>query len=129
MVVSSNGLKFLCNRCPKSYNSFKELVEHFESVHRHEGETQVVERTSYRDDKGCQEATEFLGYQSLCLQCPFGDCVLDIKDEGAKTRKKKVRNEQILQAIKDGSRVEEVAVFYGISTRTVQRVLKEESSE
>lgn len=34
-------------------------------------------------DSGCQQATEYLGYPSFCLDCPFDECVLRVKVNGA----------------------------------------------
>lgn len=32
-------------------------------------------------DVGCQYATQYLGYQSRCIDCPFPECLLEIRGE------------------------------------------------
>lgn len=34
---------------------------------------------SPRCDTGCKTATDYLGHQSECLECPFAECVEDSK--------------------------------------------------
>ena len=30
-------------------------------------------------DTGCQEAANFLSHDVQCIECPFGDCIVDLK--------------------------------------------------
>lgn len=93
------SIRFYCFYCPASFRQFKELVEHFESQHNKieiwsppEAQHNRVEikpleeerprlltdvKTYGGADSGCEQATEYLGYQSSCLKCPFKKCVLE----------------------------------------------------
>ena len=72
-------------------------------------------------DNGCIGATEFLGAQSHCLECPFPEC------DGNTNRylRKRWRNNDIERCLKLNYSVGAVALRFGLSTRTVQRVEKE----
>ena len=38
-------------------------------------------------DSGCEEATLYLGWQSLCLACPFPECSLEKLKKGGRKKK------------------------------------------
>ena len=68
-------------------------------------------------DEGCELAES-------CLNCPFPGCIYDVP-RGKQLILKGRRDRQILhQFQKEGRGVKEMACAFGISQRTVQRVLK-----
>jgi hypothetical protein len=69
----------------------------------------------YRDD-GCDLAAS-------CLSCPFPQCIYE--QPGGKQRwLKTVRNREIIRLFtREGKGVKELALMFGVSTRTVQRAL------
>jgi hypothetical protein len=68
-------------------------------------------------DEGCELAES-------CLNCPFPGCIYDVP-RGKQHLLKSRRDRQILhQFQKEGRGVKELAIAFGISQRTVQRVLK-----
>ncbi len=70
----------------------------------------------YRDE-GCE-------VHKSCLSCPLPGCIYEVA--GGKQRwLKRQRNRQVArQFVSEGKGVKELAQSFGISTRTVQRVLK-----
>ena len=68
-------------------------------------------------DNGCDLADS-------CLNCPFARCIYD--EPGGKQRYiKRLRDKQILELFTTGGKgMRELAEMFGISQRTVQRVLK-----
>ena len=74
----------------------------------------------YRDE-GCDLAQS-------CLNCPFPRCVYEIP-RGRQHFLKGRRNQQILQQHHQGKDVKELAMSFGISQRTIQRVLKADRQE
>lgn len=92
------SLKFCCNQCPASFNQFKDLVRHYETRHNKNGKEyrSLLDTVSYAGgDSGCQRATDHLGYQSSCLECPFPKCKLVEPGVGPVRVKKRDRNEEI----------------------------------
>jgi len=68
-------------------------------------------------DEGCELAES-------CLNCPFPRCIYDVP-RGKQQLLKSRRDRQILhQFQEEGRGVKELAAAFGISRRTVQRVLK-----
>jgi hypothetical protein len=68
-------------------------------------------------DEGCELAES-------CLNCPFPRCIYDVP-RGKQLLLKSRRNRQILRQFQEeGKGVKELAAAFGISRRTVQRVLK-----
>jgi hypothetical protein len=69
-------------------------------------------------DNGCE-------FADSCLDCPFPDCLYD--QPGGKQRwLKTLRDEAVLRMFNDqGKRVKELAVMFGVSRRTIQRILKQ----
>jgi len=115
---------FSCNFCPDTFKNFKDLVEHYEDKHS-TGAKQRLKLTGRiaRDDMGCQVATEYLGYQSHCLQCPFDECVLMEPMVGAGRRGKRARSKAIIHAWKEGRKPRELAEEYHLSRRTINRIV------
>lgn len=74
-------------------------------------------------DKGCRHATEYLGEQSYCLDCPFPECVFD-KPNRLRYWKESKKREDILMQLRQGSSVKELASLYGVSIVTVYSVLR-----
>lgn len=75
-------------------------------------------------DSGCEQATDYIGYQSSCLSCPFEKCLLDEARVGISKFKKRTRNEEIIQRFKKGESIEDLALAFSICERTIQRLLK-----
>jgi hypothetical protein len=69
-------------------------------------------------DNGCE-------FADSCLDCPFPDCLYD--QPGGKQRwLKALRDEAVLRLFNDqGKKVKELAVMFGVSRRTIQRILKQ----
>ncbi len=118
-------MKFNCNQCSASFNQLKGLVEHYETIHNPENQqySKLREAIAYSgSDSGCQTATEYLGYQSFCLKCPFPKCVFDEPGVGVTTVKKRNRNEEIRQRLAEGASISDMAKAFNVSKRTIQRV-------
>lgn len=74
------------------------------------------EYCQYRDE-GCELANS-------CLRCPFPGCIYD-QPRGRQRFLKRVRDNEIIRRFAtQGKTVEELALEYGVSQRTVQRALK-----
>ena len=70
----------------------------------------------YRDE-GCE-------FADSCLECPFAKCIYE-EPRGRQRWLKRQRDRQITRLfIIEGKKVKELALMFGISQRTVQRVLK-----
>ncbi|HEX74265.1 MAG TPA: hypothetical protein G4N93_03865 [Dehalococcoidia bacterium] len=84
-----------------------------------EGQTELdlpPEYCHYRD-RGCE-------FADSCLNCPFPRCIYD-QPGGKKHWLKKMRNREMARLfINEGKAVKELASMFGVSLRTVQRVLK-----
>ena len=120
------SLIFKCLYCHTTPPNFKALVRHYESEHNPGSEQyrKLRERVSYSgSDSGCEAATEYLGYPSSCLQCPFKKCIYDERRVASiLTIRKRQRDEQILKGLSEGKEVLEMASIFGVSKRTIQRV-------
>lgn len=69
----------------------------------------------YRDE-GCDLAAS-------CLDCPFPQCIYE-QPGGKQHWLKMMRNREIIRLfIREGKGVKELALLFGVSTRTVQRAL------
>ena len=85
-------------------------------------------------DSGCQVATEYRGRQSHCLQldgydqvidkCPFNKCALDMSRAEINQVKYYSRNVDIRQQFGQGMTQEAVASAFGVSKRTVARLVR-----
>ena len=69
-------------------------------------------------DEGCDLADS-------CLNCPFPKCIYD--EPGGKQRwLKTLRDEAVLRLFADqGKTVKELAMMFGVSRSTIQRILKQ----
>ena len=72
------------------------------------------EYCTYRDD-GCDHA-------AACLECPFPHCLYDVP-HGTQHWNTRSRNGGMARLRREGWKVSELAVLYGVSERTVQRAL------
>jgi hypothetical protein len=73
------------------------------------------EFTRYRDE-GCEHAAK-------CLDCPFSKCLYE--EPGGKERYfKSRRNGEIFRLSREGKKTHEIAGQFGVSERTVQRIIK-----
>jgi AraC-like DNA-binding protein len=81
----------------------------------------LPEHCTYRDE-GCELAIS-------CLNCPFPSCVLE--QPGGKRRwQKRLRDREMARLVtSEGKKTKELAQKFGISRRTVQRVLRRAKSE
>lgn len=120
------SLVFQCRYCPATFPQFKQLVRHYEACHNQEGKQyrKLRESAFYKkNDSGCSAATEYLGYQSSCLKCPFRKCVFDEPGVGVQGAKKRNRNEEIIKRWKESESISDLAVAFDVSKRTIQRVI------
>jgi len=82
----------------------------------------------YRDE-GCAVATTYLGHQSHCAECPFPRCIYE-EPWGKQHRIKRLRDKEIVrQFTTEGKGVNELALSFNVSQRTIQRVLKRVGDE
>jgi hypothetical protein len=68
-------------------------------------------------DEGCECAAS-------CLACPFPQCLYD-EPRGKQRWFKNLRNKEIKKLFSTGRKVEDLAVMFGVSPRTIQRALNE----
>lgn len=86
----------------------------------HDGLDLLPEYCHY-EDQGCELAVS-------CLNCPFPQCITE--DLGGKQHwLKGLRDKAVIKAYIEGQGVKEIAVAFGISLRTVQRILKRGKNE
>jgi hypothetical protein len=79
------------------------------------------EYCQYRDD-GCE-------FADSCLSCPLPKCIYELPG-GRQRWLKEVRDREILRRfVAEGKGVKEVALIFGVSQRTIQRVLKRAKNE
>jgi len=80
----------------------------------------LPELCTYRDE-GCEFAIS-------CLNCPFPDCILE-QPGGRHFRLKKIRDREIASMYySGGKRTKELAQRFGVSLRTVQRIVRRAKS-
>jgi len=97
--------------------------------------------TEYRRDRGDREPTadplpEHFDYRDegcdlspSCLRCPLPRCRHDEQPLGIHTAKR-LRDGELLRSRKlDGKSVPELARMFGVSKRTVQRIIRRSSDE
>ena len=87
--------------------------EHDEDAQRYDPDL-PPEFCTYRDE-GCDHA-------AACLECPFPCCLYDVP-HGTQHWHTRSRNGGMARLRKEGWKVRELAVLYGVSNRTVQRAL------
>lgn len=68
-------------------------------------------------DSGCETASRFLGYRSLCLRCPFSTCVY----RSLWLTRKRI----MLECFDKGKTLQDVAYIFGVQLWAVRSVLKE----
>jgi len=75
-------------------------------------------------DSGCPTASEYLGYQSNCLEnCPFKPkCLFDLR-KGRRSIVQRDRDTEIIKLSKEGVSQVKLAVRFSTSTRTIWRVV------
>lgn len=84
-------------------------------------EPDLLPEYCYYPDEGCE-------FAHSCFNCPFPRCIYD--EPGGKQRFiKGLRNKEILRLYTDGKEIEELAITFGVSQRTVQRALKRAKNE
>jgi len=81
-----------------------------------ENENDLPPEFCHYKDEGCDLAAS-------CLGCPFPQCVYE--QPGGKQRwLKTMRNREIIRLFtKEGKEIKDLALLFGVSTRTVQRAL------
>jgi|WetSurMetagenome_2_1015567.scaffolds.fasta_scaffold73577_3 hypothetical protein len=77
------------------------------------------EDTHYRDE-GCV-------YAAACLDCPYPDCLYD-QPRGRQRWLKDIRNRDIHKFHEKGWDYSELALFFGVSARTIQRVINQDKT-
>jgi hypothetical protein len=75
----------------------------------------LPEYCRYQDD-GCE-------FANSCLNCPFPDCIY-AQPGGRQQWLKNLRDQEVLKLHSQGKSVKELAEMFGLSSRTVQRILK-----
>jgi len=81
----------------------------------------LPEYCRYRDD-GCE-------FADSCLNCPFPDCIY-AQPGGRQQWLKKFRDREVLKLFTaQGKGARELAVMFGVSQRTIQRILKRARDE
>lgn len=115
---------FECRYCPQKFKQLKGLIEHYESRHNPETMKNQKDDATYGGvDSGCEVATEHLGHQSSCFKCPFRKCVLEEAGVGVSGMKKRRRDLEIVGRHQEGESVGDLALFFGVSKRTIRRAL------
>ncbi len=74
-------------------------------------------------DEGCPIATEFLGHQSHCLECPFNVCRYE-RHGGFRTLIKELRDTEIRRRHSEGVGIASLSKEFHVSGRTIQRALR-----
>lgn len=122
--IMTLGIQIKCQYCSAVFQQFKELFEHYEAEHSDEVKEikGVVHSMLGTNDTGCLAATEYLGYQSSCLGCPFPRCLEEMPGIGEGKLKKIKRDEEIVEKLREGASVEELALQYAVSQRTIFRI-------
>jgi DNA-binding transcriptional ArsR family regulator len=77
----------------------------------------LPEYCRYQDD-GCE-------FADSCLNCPFPECIY-AQPGGRQQWLKKLRDKEMLKLHAQGKGVKELAEMFGVSQRTIQRILKRE---
>ena len=93
-----------------------EKQSEFERSNKTDSSDRRPEFCQYRDE-GCELA-------GSCLDCPFALCKYD-QPGGKQLWMNRVRNREIARLhANEGRKIKELAEMFGISERTVQRILK-----
>ena len=62
-----------------------------------------------------------------CLNCPFPQCRYD--EPGRRHKRKELRNGEMLRLLGEGQGVKELAQLFGVSKRTVYRIMRRSYDE
>ena len=73
----------------------------------------------YHDD-GCDLSPS-------CLNCPFSQCRYD--EPGRRQKRKELRNREMLRLLEEGKGIKELAQCFGVSKRTVYRIMRRSHDE
>jgi hypothetical protein len=73
----------------------------------------------------CRYRDEGCDYADSCLACPFEQCLYD-EPRGRQRWLKTLRNREINRLFTGGWGINELALLFGVSQRTIQRALKAE---
>jgi transposase-like protein len=79
----------------------------------------LPEHYRYQDD-GCD-------LFPFCLNCPFPQCRYD--EPGRRQRRKEMRNGDMLRLLGEGKGIKELAQRFGVSKRTVYRIMRRSYNE
>ena len=74
-------------------------------------------------DSGCEKASEYLGYQSSCLECPFDTCVLDESAREALVARRAKRNAEISRLCRQGKSRVSIAQRFNLKKNTIDWIL------
>jgi hypothetical protein len=90
---------------------------------------ELNEETSRQDERDlppefCHYRDEGCEYAESCLACPFPQCLYD-EPRGRQRWLKELRNKEIKKLFTSGWKVNELALLFGVSQRTIQRALKD----
>ena len=69
----------------------------------------------HHEDKGCE-------FSESCLNCPFPECIEDIKD-GKRKFIKEQRDTEIIKLWKQGKTHKELASIFGLRIDTIRRAI------
>lgn len=80
-----------------------------------------LEYSEYNDE-GC-------GFSPSCLKCPLPKCRLDVQAEGRRTARL-LRDREIIRKVNvEGKSIAEMARTYGLSRRTIHRIVRRSSHD
>ena len=74
-------------------------------------------------DRGCPQATAYLGHQSKCIECPYEDCLF-MRAAVSTTQKPTERNMTIYQQYQAGTSKRRLAQEYGVCPRTIRLIIQ-----
>jgi len=79
----------------------------------------LPEHYRYQDD-GCDLFPS-------CLNCPFPQCRYD--EPGRRQKRKELRNREMLRLLEEGRGIKELTQRFGVSKRTVYRIMRRSYDE
>ena len=107
----SKGAKPLCK--PQLVNDLREEIELLRDL--------LPDYSEYRDE-GCD-------LFPCCLNCPLPRCRYDKQADGRRASKRLRDREILRQRSQEGKSVADLARSFGVSKRTVQRIIRRSASE
>ena len=100
-----------------------EFVKFIELEKKEGAPTESVKKPDIRPEF-CQYRDEGCELAGSCLNCPFIECIYD-EPGGKQVWLRRLRDRAIARLqINEGKKLKELAEMFGISQRTVQRILK-----